>query len=90
MKWMAWIPATAIFFACIGGLLAGMALWEKLSPTALRRGFLPMATTRGDRLFIGLLGTAFIHLAWLGLSNMTPWPALGISLVVMVIIGKWG
>ena len=38
-----------------------------------RRGFLPMATTRGDRLFIGLLGAAYIHLAWLGLTDLPLW-----------------
>jgi predicted small integral membrane protein len=31
-----------------------------------RVGILGIATTRGDRLFISLLGSAFIHLAWLG------------------------
>ena len=29
---------------------------------------LRIPTTRGDRLFISLLGAAFIHLAWLGSS----------------------
>ena len=43
-----------------------MTAWELASPTIERRGFLPMTTTRGDRLFIGLLGAAWIHLGWLG------------------------
>ena len=42
-----------------------MTAWELAQPTVERRGFLPMATTRGDRLFIGLLGAAWIHLGWL-------------------------
>jgi predicted small integral membrane protein len=32
-----------------------MTVWEIKSPTTMRKGFLPIATTRGDRLFIGLL-----------------------------------
>ena len=90
MGWMQWVPATAIFFGCIIGTLVFMAIWEQYSPPVERRGFLPMATTRGDRLFIGLLSTAFIHLLWLALSDMTPWPALGISLALMAAIGRWG
>ena len=45
-----------------------------------------MATTRGDRFFISLLGAAFIHLLWLGL---TPWNALyasGLASVWLVVI----
>ena len=46
-----------------------------LSRPSERRGFLPMTTTRGDRLFIGLLGAAWIHLGWLGLSDLPLWRA---------------
>jgi predicted small integral membrane protein len=90
MSWMAWTKPTAIFFACIAAMLIAMAIWEIISPTAQRRGFLPMSTTRGDRLFIGLLTTAFVHIAWLGLTTMTPWIAVAISAALMIIIGLWG
>ena len=45
-----------------------------------RWGILGLTTTRGDRLFISLLGSAYILLAWLGLVG-TPlrWP-LGLSI----------
>jgi hypothetical protein len=45
------------FMACIvlHARAHGMTVWEIKSPTTLRKGFLPIATTRGDRLFIGLL-----------------------------------
>ncbi|BBI61432.1 hypothetical protein HSBAA_27380 [Vreelandella sulfidaeris] len=56
MSWMVWTMPTAIFFSSIAAMLAGMTIWEILSPTIERKGFLPIATTRGDRLFIGLLG----------------------------------
>ena len=51
----------AIFFISIVLMLIGMTVWELKSPTTLRRGFLPMETTRGDRLFIGLLSAAYIQ-----------------------------
>ena len=54
-EWMAWTLPVAVFFGCIVLMLVGMTVWEIKSPTVLRKGFLPIATTRGDRLFIGLL-----------------------------------
>ena len=54
-EWMAWTLPVAVFFSCIVLMLVGMTVWEIKSPTILRKGFLPIATTRGDRLFIGLL-----------------------------------
>ena len=50
---MYWTTPTAIFFSAILLMLATMTVWELASPTMERRGFLPMSTTRGDRLFIG-------------------------------------
>ena len=90
MKWMAWTPPSAIFFAAIFAALIGLAIWELISPTVARRGFLPMPTTRGDRFFIGLLTAAFIHMAWLGLTMASPWWALTASAVAMAVIGGWG
>ena len=71
--WMAWTAPVAIFFGCVAVLLAGMTLWEIRSPTVPRKGFLPLVTTRGDRLFIGLLAAAYVNLAWAGLTDLTQW-----------------
>ena len=59
--WMAWTQPVAIFFICIVLMLVGMTVWEIKSPTTERRGFLPMKTTRGDRLFVGnvVIGAEF-------------------------------
>lgn len=68
-SWMVWTTPVAIFFTCIGLMLVGMTVWEIKSPTVERKGFLPLVTTRGDRLFIGLLGAAYINLAFIGLAG---------------------
>ena len=68
-EWMAWTLPVAVFFTCIVLMLIGMTVWEIKSPTGMRRGFLPLDTTRGDRLFIGLLGAAYINLIFVGLSG---------------------
>lgn len=75
--WMVWTTPVAVFFVCIALLLAGMTVWEIKSPTTLRKGFLPMVTTRGDRLFVGLLGAAYINLAFIGVAgHLAEWLSL--------------
>jgi predicted small integral membrane protein len=68
-EWMAWTLPVAVFFTCIVLMLIGMTFWEIKSPTVMRKGFLPIETTRGDRLFIGLLGAAYVNLGFVGLSG---------------------
>jgi predicted small integral membrane protein len=88
-EWMAWTTPVAVFFSCIALMLVGMTVWEIKAPTTVRRGFLPIETTRGDRLFIGLLSAAYVNLAFVGLGEkMTEWmgleaePSIWISFVV--------
>lgn len=89
-SWMAWTPATAAFFAVIFTLIAGMAVWERLSPGgAPRHGILRIETTRGDRLFISLLASAFVHLAWLGLTDLPLWIATGICVLLAIAVFRW-
>jgi len=90
MSWMAWTLPTAIFFAGIALMLVGMTVWQVLSPTGERRGILPLSTTRGDRLFIGLLGSALIHLAWIGLTGLSLWWALAFSALFLLATMRWG
>ncbi len=90
LEWMAWTAPTAGFFVVIALLLAAYTVWGLRSPSLPRKGLLPMVTTRGDRLFVGLMGSAFIHLAWVGLTDASVWIALGVSLLFMVVISRWG
>lgn len=76
-EWMAWTLPVAVFFSCIVLMLIGMTVWEIKSPTVLRKGFLPLETTRGDRLFIGLLSAAYVNLAFVGISgHLVEWMGL--------------
>ena len=92
-NWMAWTLPVAVFFSCIVLMLIGMTVWELKSPTVLRKGFLPIATTRGDRLFIGLLAAAYVNLAFVALSGrMKGWfsmetePSIWISFVTSMLV----
>jgi predicted small integral membrane protein len=90
LQWMAWTLETALFFGAIAALIAAYTVWGLVTPSVPRRGFLPMSTTRGDRLFLGLMGSAWINLAWLGLTEASQWIAVGMSLLFMLVIGRWG
>jgi predicted small integral membrane protein len=90
MAWMAWTLPVALFFGAIALLIAIYSVWGTLRPSLPRRGFLPMPTTRGDRLFIGLLGSAYINLAWAGLTNGSQWIAVGMCIPFMLVLGQWG
>ena len=90
LDWMAWTLPTAVFFIVIALLLVAMTVWQVASPTVARRGLLPIVTTRGDRLFIGLLGSAYIQLLWLGLTDLSLWIALAISVVYMALVMRFG
>jgi predicted small integral membrane protein len=72
--WMAWTLPVAVFFTSIVLMLGVMTVLELKFPTVMRKGFLPIATTRGDRLFIGLLTAAYVNLGFVAISEkMVTW-----------------
>ena len=101
LNWMAWTLPVAVFFSCIVAMLIGMTLWELKSPTVMRKGFLPIATTRGDRLFIGLVVAAYLNLLFVALSERmvtwfslpeepSVWISFGVSMAVLALIMRKG
>jgi len=101
LSWMVWTTPVAVFFATVVVMLIGMTIWEARSPTVTRKGFLPIATTRGDRLFIGLMCAAWVNLAWVGLGEKMQawfglaeepsiWISTAVSAVVLLVIMRRG
>ncbi|MBV7410551.1 DUF2160 domain-containing protein [Maritimibacter sp. DP1N21-5] len=89
MDWMAWTGPTAIFFAVIGTLLVIFTVLAIKFPETPRTGILRIETTRGDRLFITLLGSAFINLAWLGIVGAQQPYALIVCLLYAVAVFRF-
>jgi len=90
LSWMAWTWQTATFFGAIGLFLIAMSVWELKRPGGdPRHGVLGLDTTRGDRLFISLLGSAYIHLAWLALAAGPLWWAFGLSLIYAFLVFRY-
>jgi predicted small integral membrane protein len=80
IAWMAWTLPTAIFFVMLASTLAVMTWLAAAYPEAERVGILRIPTTRGDRLFVSLITTAVIHLAWIGF--------IGINTIATLPIGE--
>ena len=81
-SWMAWTWPTVAFFVFILLCIVSMGVWEKISPGGgQRRGIFGLETTRGDRLFISLLGSIFIFLGWLWAFSTPLWGALILSVI---------
>lgn len=74
MSWMAWTWPTAFIFIGIFSAIGLLTVVEiKWPGGAERLGVLRLVTTRGDRLFLSILGSIYIFLAWLGLVGMPLW-----------------
>jgi predicted small integral membrane protein len=91
LAWMAWTWQVGVFFASIAALLIIFTVLAAARPETPRVGVLAIPTTRGDRLFITLLGSAFIHILWLAFApaDWDLWWATGLSLVFAVAVFRW-
>ena len=79
--WMAWTFPVALFFWIIASLLVLFTILAIRFPETPRLGILRIETTRGDRLFITLLGSAFICLIWLFFFGAPVWWGLMLCFV---------
>jgi predicted small integral membrane protein len=90
LSWMAWTTPIAIFFISVLIMLIGMTIWQVKSPSIERKGFLPISTTRGDRLFIGLLCAAYVNLAWAGMTDVTQYIGAVLGFALLIVVMRWG
>ncbi len=81
LTWMAWTWPSGLFFIGVFTAMAIITVIEIKKPgTSARKGALGLVTTRGDRLFLSLMGSAWIFLAWLGIFGTPLWIPLGLAL----------
>ncbi len=69
LLWMAWTWETALFFCFILAALILLTVLAIYRPEIPRRGILGFPTTRGDRFFVTMIGSAFIFILWLRLGG---------------------
>ena len=86
LAWMEWTVPTAIFCGSIILIVIAMTV----SPSLERRGFLPIPTTPGDRLFIGILTSVYIFFVWVGLTHFALWILLIVVVCWIAVVMLWG
>lgn len=89
LSWMAWTKETATFFILIFITLVIMTIWAVKRPEMPRVGILRIETTRGDRLFLSLLGSAFICIAWLGFFGAPIYGGLAVCFFYTLAVFRW-
>jgi predicted small integral membrane protein len=89
LVWMAWTWQTAVFFVAILLLLIVMTLLAVFKPETPRVGILRFPTTRGDRLFVSLLLTAFIFIGWLRIGGDSYWYPAAASVLVAALMFRF-
>ena len=87
--WMAWTFPVALFFTGVAALLVTFTLLAIRFPETPRVGVLRIETTRGDRLFISLLGSAFICVGWIFFAGPPLWGALALCLIYALAVFRW-
>jgi predicted small integral membrane protein len=90
LEWMAWTTGTAILVACVFAALVGLAVLSAVRPSTPRKGFLPMATARGDRIYVGLLGIGLILVLLIAFSSAPVVLGLALGAVWMAVVVIWG
>ena len=73
IAWMAWTWETGLFFGLIALCLVVLTLLAIYRPEEPRRGILRFPTTRGDRFFVSLLGSAFIYIIYMRFGGEVLW-----------------
>ena len=90
LEWMFFTRETATFIGVLLAFFATLIVLDlKRRSDVPRKGFLPMATTRGDRIFLGMATLIIIGILWLntGLSMVY---ALILGIIALIIIVVWG
>lgn len=89
--WMYWSWQSAVFFLVIFSAIALLGFLNRFSGNVDRKGFFPMMTGRGDRLFIGIYSTFIIFLISFALfSGSFLIGTFIVSAIWFIVEFKWG
>jgi len=90
LAWMHWTVPSVLGFGLLAALLGSLAIFDRYHPGYARKGFMPMATTRGDRVFMSIACFVATIFAWLKFFPEASciWPLL-IAAAIAFILMKW-
>ena len=91
LEWMHWTVPSAIGVFGIFAMIIGVNVLDRYRPGYARKGFLPMETTRGDRIFVSIISTAIVWIFWLKfLSDVSILFSFILIVPLVVVIMRWG
>ena len=91
LGWMFWTLPSAIFVLSIFGAVAFLIVLHHYRPNVDRKGFLPIETGRGDRLFIAILSNIVFFLLSFGIVGDDYLIVITIIAAIwFFIVIKWG
>jgi predicted small integral membrane protein len=64
LNWMHWTWQSGLGFGLLLVMLIGLTIFDRYRPGHERKGWLPMRTTRGDRVFIAVAWFLLMVFAW--------------------------
>lgn len=89
IEWMGWTWPTGLFFLGILMALIVMIAIAVIKKPVGKVGILGLTTFPGDRLFMSLLGSAFILLLWMAFTDKTVWIASAIALCYTTFVFRF-
>jgi predicted small integral membrane protein len=91
LEWMHWTLPSALGFGLLFATLGALAMLDRLVPSYPRKGFLPMETTRGDRVFLSVVTLLLVVFAWLRFApEVSLWGAVATAAVIDGVTLRWG
>jgi predicted small integral membrane protein len=91
LAWMQWTAPTAAFLILLALGITGMTIWDMKSPSFKRKGFLPVAFTRGERFFLSIITFFAVMLLWLAfLPHISLWYAVPVAVVLIILLVRYG
>ncbi len=97
------IVPTAIILIGLITFLTILTIWDLRSPNSERKGFFPVAFSRGERFFLSIVTLIGIHIIWIAIqanevfvpmsgtfAETNILPPLAISAVAIFGLVRWG
>jgi predicted small integral membrane protein len=89
--WMHWTVPSLIGVGGIFAMIIGINILDVRRPGFARKGFLPMETTRGDRVFVSIISSIIVWFLWL---KFLPGATMSLSFCIIAplvfVLMKWG
>jgi predicted small integral membrane protein len=88
--WMAWTQGTLAFVAGFFVFLGSITVLAVLRPSGPRKGFLPIETARGDRIYVSLLGSVLVMILFVALTDLRLPLGLIPAAAWVGLVMRWG